>query len=183
MDSSAWTFVFTLAAHLALIGIDVSQITIHRNGLKLTALDTLAATYATVLAFLDSQSTFVLVVAENHHRAVLGTLGTEFNDTSGTCLLTGTTSSTFRLVDLSNTSDRVNLNGTKETGMLTVTFTQTAIEALGLTHTSHVLDAARMCSIKLYAMGTGITGSCASYHSHLGSSGTYLESQDRKSVV
>ena len=62
--------------------------------------------------------------------------------------------------------------------MLTVTFTQTAIEALGLTHTSHVLDAARMCSIKLYAMGTGITGSRASYHSHLGSSGTYLESQD-----
>ena len=128
MDSSAWTFVFTLAAHLALIGIDMSQITIHRNGLKLTALDTLAATYATVLAFLDSQSTFVLVVAENHHLAVLGTLGTEFNDTSGTCLLTGTTSCTFRLVYLSNTSDRVNLNGTKKTGMLTVTLAPSLVD-------------------------------------------------------
>ena len=162
----------------------MSQVGIEGDSLELlTRLHALATADTAVLTLLDGQGTLVLVVAEHHDLAALGTLGTEFDDATGTSLLTGTATGTLGLIDLGNAGDGIDLDGPEETGVGTVTLTQTAIETLGLAHTRHLLDATAVGTIILYTMGTRVTGTRATHHSHLGSRCTGLETQDARHTL
>ena len=74
MNGVLWTGLFALTAHLAFLGVDISQIVDQGDCLELFAgLHALSASDAGCLTNLVSHRTFVLVVAEYNYPATLRT--------------------------------------------------------------------------------------------------------------
>ena len=89
------TFVFTLAAELTLLVVDVSQVVGDGDGLERTHLLTLATTDTSYFTSLAGERTLVLVDTEHHHAATVASLIAELDDHAWTCLHTGTASGTL----------------------------------------------------------------------------------------
>ena len=139
------------------------------DGLELLAhLHTLAATYAADLALLGGKGSLVLVVAEDHNLAVLGSLGNQFDNATGTGLGTGAATGTLALVHLGNAGGGIYGDGTKQAHAGTIALAKTAILALGLAHTGHVLHLARMSAVEFHSVGAHVACTLATDHSHLG---------------
>lgn len=170
MNGTTWTSLFTLAAKVALVRVDISQVGIQGDGLEfLASLHALATTDATVLALFHGQSTLVLVVAKNDHATALGTYGTQLDNASRTRLCTSATTRTLRFVHLGDASFRIHADSAKQASMGAIPFAQTTIQALGFAHSCHVLDAATVSSVELHTVGTSVTSTGTANYSHLGS--------------
>ena len=136
MDSTRWTFSYAHATSLALLGIDKGQVVCNGDGTELTGLLALAATDTSVGAGLAGHATFVLVDTAYPNtldsRSLGGILLSNLNHELRTSLGTSATSHTFFLVNFGKSGDGIHVNGIKSTSPDTVTQTETAKCATGL---------------------------------------------------
>ena len=116
MDGVLRTFVLALTAEFALLGIDVSEVSVNGDSLELADLHTLLAGDATYAAGLAGLGAFVFVVAEHHDATVLQALQTNLDDASRTSLGASTAGGTLHFIDFGQTrfgihADSVELAG------------------------------------------------------------------------
>ena len=90
--------VNALAAQAALIGIDICQVILKRDGLKCASLDALAATYAGYGTRLLGNGALILVDAAYLYPAVHLVAVTQFYHTARAGLDTGSACGTFFLI-------------------------------------------------------------------------------------
>lgn len=140
MDCTTWAFVFALATQTTLVWVYMRKVGAQFDGLELAGLDTLATTYATVLALFGGKRSLVLVVAEYDDLAILGPLRTQLDNTARTGLCTCSAACTFAFVDFCYASGWIDLDGSEKACGLTVTLAKTAPLTLGLTHACHILN-------------------------------------------
>src|SRR5690554_1327677 len=119
----------TFATQFALIVVDVGQIVLDGNGIKLTFLLTLAAANAGHLAGLPGHGSFVLVHAAYKNASTLGADVAELYNVFGTGLHAGAAGHTVFFYNDGQTGFFVHVHGVELTGGHTVATTQTAIRA------------------------------------------------------
>ena len=124
------TYGDALTTQTALLEVDIGEIVLNGDGTEVTLLLTLATSDTANLTSLHGYRTLVLVDARDKDSPTLRTLLTKLDDATRTSLHTGTTRGTLVFVYLRNTCLRINLDGIKLTGCLTVATTQTS-EATG----------------------------------------------------
>ena len=116
MDGSLRTGFLALSAHLALLGIDVGEVVLERNGFELLAsLDAFATTNTGSLASLVGNGSFVLVVAKDNDSATFRTFETNFDDASWTSFRASTASRTLLLINFGQTCLWIHLKGVELT--------------------------------------------------------------------
>ena len=111
MDSLLRTFVLTLTAKLALLGIDVGEVGVQGDGLELADLHAFLASDTTNRASLARLGALVLVVAEDNDTTVLQALEANLNDAARAGLGAGTASGTFLFVHLGQTRLGIHVDG------------------------------------------------------------------------
>lgn len=163
------TFLNTLPAQTAFLKVNIRQIVLQCDGLKLTGLHALATTYAGYGASLLRYRPLVLVDARHIYPAVLLVLVSEFNDMSRTSPHTGTTGGTLILIDLRKTCLRIHTDGSKTAGRHAVTTAQTAIEAPCLATAYHIRNGTALHTAILIDTGTVFTTAVTAHHRNLGS--------------
>ena len=165
------TFLHTLSAQTAFLKINIRQIILQCNRLKLASLHALAATYAGYGAGLLRYRSLVLVDAGHINPAVLLVLVAKFNDVSRTGPYASTTGGTLVLINLGKTCLRIHPNGSETAGGHTVATAQTAIEAPGLTTADHICNGTALHTAILIDTGTVLTTAITAYHRNFGSHG------------
>jgi hypothetical protein len=179
VDGSLRTGFLALAAHLALLGIDVGEVVFERDCLELLAgLDALAATDAGSLASLVGDGSLVFVVAENDDATAFRTFEANLDDASRASFCASAASRTLLFIYLGQTSLRVHVECVKLTLGNAITATQTTIAAASLAHTSHLLDATTLGSIELRLSRTILASAVTTYDSHFRCSSLDCQTKD-----
>ena len=124
VDGSLRTSFLALAAHLALLGIDVGKIVLERDCLELLAgLYALAATDAGCLACFVGDGSLVFIVAEYDDTTAFRTFQTNLDDASRASFCASAASRTLLLIYLGKTSLRVHVKSVELTFGYTITAT------------------------------------------------------------
>ena len=134
------TLVFTLAAKLTLLVVDVSKVVGNGDSLEGAYLLTLATTDTAHLTSLASQGTLVLVDAEHYHAATIAALVAQLDNHTRTSLHASTTSGTLVGIHLGKSCLRVHVDGIKLTNLHTVATAQAAISTARLATTCDMSD-------------------------------------------
>lgn len=98
MNSTCWARILALAAEAALVVVDVRQVILDGDCIKLAHLLALATTDTCVGTCLACYSTFVFVHAHHYHSAALWTFLAELDDVAWTRFHTLTATGTFLVV-------------------------------------------------------------------------------------
>ncbi len=168
MDGSGGALVHALCAQTALVGIDVCQVVLHRDGLVRADLGALAAAYAGRRASLAGNGALVLAAAENHHLEAAGAFGPELDDALGAGLGAGSAAGALALVNHRQPRFGVHRDGAELAHAGAVAATQTAIRAGGVAAVEGRLDLAGGVSLVVCGLGTVCARSVTFYHGHLG---------------
>ena len=88
MNCTCWTCILALAAQAALVVVDVCQVVLDYNSIKLTHFLAFAATDTSVGTCLAGYSAFVFVYAHHYHATALRTFLAQLDDVTWTCLHT-----------------------------------------------------------------------------------------------
>ena len=123
MDSTCWARIFALTAQAALIVVDVCQVVLDDDCIKLAHFLTLAATDTSIRTCLAGYSAFVFVHAHHYHATALRTFLAQLNDVAWTCANALAAASTFLVIHLWKTSLRVHVDSIKLASCHTVATT------------------------------------------------------------
>ena len=126
MDGLCRTCCNALTTQTTLVEVNVRNIVLNSDSLKLTLLNTFAATDTSCLTCLHGNRTLVLVHAANEYTAILRTLLAKFDDVTWTSLSTCTAGSTLIVINFRKTCLRVHVDSIELTGSDTVATAKTA---------------------------------------------------------
>ena len=165
-DGSGGTYLLALAARTTLLRVDVRQIALDGNSPKRTLLLTLAATDTSGCTCLLGSRPLVAIDTADIHTSALRPFLANLDDVTRTCLGTSSTSGTEILVNLGQTSLRVDGNSPKLTGIGTVATTKAAESTGSLTgctgiHCRTCAQSAILCRLRAV-----FTRAVTSHHSH-----------------
>ena len=130
MDSTCWARIFALTAQTALVVVDVCQVVLDDDGIKLAYFLALATTDTSVGTCLACHSTLVFVDAHHYHATALRTFLAQLNDVAWTCANALAAAGTFLVIHLWQTCHRVHVDSIELAGCHTVATTQTAKRTL-----------------------------------------------------
>lgn len=166
MYGSCRTLCHTFATELAFIEIYISQIIIDGNGPERAGLLALAAADAGSRAGLAGHCSLVPVHAGDIYAMVLGALVAQLDDTFGTGSDTGPAGSTLFLVNLRDKGLGIDLYGSEQTGMLTVSSSKATETASGVTGIKRTDDTAGDRAVILIDTHPVLTCAVASYYGY-----------------
>ena len=178
MDSLLRTFVLTLTAKLALLGIDVGEVGVHGDGLELADLHAFLASDTTNRASLARLGALVLVVTQHYHTAVLQPFQANLNDAARTSLGAGTAGGTFLFVHLWQTRFGIHANGIELTGCHAVATTKATKGTSRFTAAQHLLHTATLGTVELCNTRTALARTVTSHHGDFRSTGLGLHAKD-----
>src|SRR5690554_628912 len=157
----------TFATQFALIVVDVGQIVLDGNGIKLTFLLTLAAANTSHLTRFFSHGSFVLIHTAHKNASTLGADVAEFYNVFGTSLYAGAASHAVFFNDYRQTGFLVHVHGVELTGRHTVATTQTAIGAACLATIKRGSYSTGHGPLVVVEAGTVFTAAVATQYSYL----------------
>ena len=124
MDRSCWTRILALAAEAALVVVDVCQVVLDDDGIKLAYFLALAATDTSVGTCFACYSAFVFVDAHHYHATALRTFLAQLDDVAWTCANALAAASTYLGIHLWQTGLRVHVDSIELAGCHTVATAQ-----------------------------------------------------------
>jgi hypothetical protein len=124
------TYCDALTTQTTLLEVDISEVVLYGDGTKVTLLLTFSTSDTAYLTGLHGYRALILVDTRDEDSPTLRTFLTELDDVTRTSLDTRTARGTLLFVDLRDTCLRINLDGIKLTGSLTVATSKTS-EATG----------------------------------------------------
>jgi hypothetical protein len=181
-DGLLRTFGDAHTASLALLGINVCQVILYRDGVKLADLDTLATTDTRILTSLHCHSALILVDTVHPNATVIcadqATFLAEFDDELGASLGARATSHTLLGVHFGETCLSVHVDRVELTRLHTIAQADTTKGATGLSGERSgsygaALGSIIVCHLRARAYSTGTT-----YDSELRLSGGSLKAED-----
>ena len=123
MDRSCWTRILALAAQTALVVVDVCQVVLNGDCIKLANFLALATTDTSVGTCLACYSALVFVDAHHYHATALRTFLAQLDDVAWTCANALAAAGTFLVIHLWQTSLRVHVDSVELAGCYTVATT------------------------------------------------------------
>src|SRR5690554_4179529 len=157
----------TFATQFALIVVDVGQIVLDGNGIKLTFLLALAAANAGHLAGLPGYRSFVLIHTAHKNASTLRTNIPELYNVFGTSLYAGAAGHTVFFNNYRQTGFLVHVHGVELAGRHTVATTQTAIRAACLATIKRGSYSTGHGPLVVVEAGTVFTAAVATQYSYL----------------
>ena len=176
------TLIDTQTASLTFLGIDVGEIVLNGDGIKLADFLALAAADTCILAVLHGYAALVLV--DTFHPNTAGitlndtTLLAKLDDEFGTSLHTCTAGNTLLGIDLGKTTLLIDVNGIELTGFDTVTQTDTSEDASRLTCKRCVSHSTALCAVVNSALGSNAVFAVTAHNCEFGIGGSCLHTQN-----
>ena len=168
MDRTCRARIFALATQAALVVVDVCQVVLNGDCIKLAYLLALAATDTSVGTCLACYSALVFVDAHHDDAAALRTFLAQLDDVAWTCANALTTASTLLIVHLWQTRLWVHVDGVKLAGSYAVATTQTPERTSCLTHLAVVHDLTTLSTIVDACSWSCFARTVAAYHCYFG---------------
>ena len=168
MNSTSWACVLTLAAETALVVVDVCQVILDSDGIKLAYFLALATSNTSVGTSLARYSALVFVDAHHYHATVLRTFLAQLDDVAWACLHTLAAASTLLVVHLWKTCLGVHVDSVEFASCHTVATAQAAERTSRLTHIAVMQDLAALCTVVDASFWTCLARAVAANYCYFG---------------
>ena len=124
MDGTCWARIFALTAQTALVVVDVCQVVLDGDCIKLAHFLAFAATDTSVGTCLAGYSAFVFVYAHHYHATALRTFLAQLDDVAWTCANALAAAGTLLVIHLWQTCRRIHVDSVEVTRAHAVATTQ-----------------------------------------------------------